>query len=132
MPFPENKSLVVVMKRIIDGKQPPRPRNGKKLGLSDEFWEVIRSSLAHEVEKRPSAPTFVYFLEKATPDIAVLKELTEFDMNSEEHIQKLRHMLELEDNTLMGMREEETLALVEVFDQVSLLPHRLFTPLEGF
>lgn len=120
VPFPENKSMAVVMKRIINGERPQRPRQGETLGLSDELWEVIRSSLACELERRPSASTFVGSLEKATPDIAVLKELTKFDANSEGHIQKLRHMFELGDNTLLGMREKETLTVIEVFDQVSL------------
>ena len=112
--------MAIVMKRIINGERPQRPRQGETLGLSDELWEVIRSSLGCELERRPSASTFVGSLEKATPDIAVLKELTKFDANSEGHIQKLRHMFELGDNTLLGMREKETLTVIEVFDQVSL------------
>ena len=112
--------MAVVIKRIINGERPKRPRKGEKLGLSDELWEVMRSSLAREVEKRPLASIFVGYLEKATPDIAVLKELTKFDANSGGHIRKLRHMFELGDNTLLGMREKETLTVIEVFDQVSL------------
>ena len=131
VPFQENKSLAIVMKRIINGEKPQRPLEGGRLGLSDEFWEVIQSSLAREVKKRPSASTFVGSLEKAIPDIAVLKELTKFDANSEGHIRKLCHILQLEDNTLSGMRVEETLTLIEVFDQVSLFAHCLFIPLEG-
>ena len=110
--------------------RPSRPQKGKNLGLSDELWELIQSSLAHEAERRPPVSTFV--LEKATPDIAVLKELIEFNANSEEHVQKLHHMFEYEDNTLLGMREEETLVVIEVFDRVSLLAHHLFTPLKRF
>ena len=120
VPFQENKSLAFVMKRIINGEKPQRPRGGRKLGLSDELWEVIQSSLAHEVKKRPLASTFVDSLENATPDIAALKGLTGFDASSQGHIEKLRHMFELGDNTLLGMREEETLTVIEVFDQVSL------------
>ena len=132
VPFPESKSLAVVTKKIIYGEQPPKPRGVKKLGLSNEFWKVIQSSLAHEVEKRPSAPIFADFLKKATPNITVLEELTGFDAKSEKHKQKLRHVFDYGNNTLLGMREEETLTLVEIFDRVSLLTRHLFTPLERF
>ena len=110
----------MVMASIITGKRPSRPPKGRDLGLSDELWGVIQSSLTHEVEKRPSASTFVHSLEKATPDIAALKGLTEFDASSQGHIQKLRHVFEYGDNTLLGMREKETLTVIEVFDRVSL------------
>ena len=120
----------MVMKRIVDGVRPSRPQRGKKLGLSDELWELIQSSLVHEAERRPPVSTFVDYLEKATPDIAVLKELIEFDANSKEHVQKLHHMFEYEDNLLLGMREEETLVVIEVFDRASLFAHYLFAPLE--
>ena len=121
VPFPKDKSLAIVMRKIIDGERPPRPRRGKKLGLSDEFWGIIQSSLVQEVTERPSVSVFVDFLERATPDMAVLKELTKFDTNSEEHIKKLRHVFEYGNNTLFGMREEETLIVIEVFDRVNLI-----------
>ena len=113
------------MVKIIDGERPPRPAKGKKFGLSDEFWEIIQSSLVHVVEKRPPVSTFIDFLEKATPDIAILEELAEFDANSKEHIGKLHRMFQYGDNTLLGMRENETLAVIEVFDRVSLHLHPL-------
>ena len=119
LPFPENKAQGVVMKKIIVGERPPRPSGEKELGLSDELWELVRSSLVQEVEKRPSVSEFVDFLEKATPDIAVLKILTEFDASSDEHTQKIHRIFGYRDNTLFGMREEETLILIEVFDQVT-------------
>jgi len=118
VPFAEYKTSAMVMKSIVDDERPQRPPKGKKLGLSDEFWEIIRSSLAQEVEKRPPVETFVEFLEKTTPDIAVLKGLAEFDANSEVDIQQLRHIFEYGDNALLGMREAETLVLIEVFDRV--------------
>ena len=65
--------------------------------------------------------TFVAFLEKATPDMAMLKELTEFDANSEDDIQKLHNMFEYGDNTLFGMREDKALVVIEVFDRVGFL-----------
>ena len=132
MPFLKIKSLAIVMKNIIDGERPPRPRRGKRLGLSDEFWELIQSSLAHEAKERPSASAFVDFLERVTPDIAVLKELAKFDANSEDHTKKLRQMFEYGDNTLFGMREEEALAVIEVFDRVNLLAPCICAPLESF
>ena len=122
----------MVMQKIADGKRPPRPPKGEKLGLSDEFWEVIQSSLAHEVEKRPPVKTFVEFLEKATPNIAALEQLTEFDANSEDSIQMLRHMFGYGDNTLLGMRENETLTVAEVFDRVRALARHSFMPPERF
>ena len=73
-------------------------------------------------------PKFVDFLKKATPDIAMLEELAEFDANSEEHIGKLHRMFEYRDNTLLGMRENETLVVIEVFDRVS--PRYLFASLK--
>ena len=110
------------MKKIIAGERPQKPPKGKKFGLSDELWEIVQSSLVHKAEERPLVGKFVEFLEKATPDMALLRELTEFDVNSEDDIQKLRKMFEeYGDNTLSGMREEETLIVIEVFDRVSFL-----------
>ncbi|KAF9647764.1 kinase-like protein [Thelephora ganbajun] len=117
VPFPENKQPAA-MKKIMDGERPLRPQKTTRLGLSDEFWEVIQSSWAHGMEQRPPVETFVEFLEKATPNIAVLEELTEFDATSTEHVQKFSYMFEYGDNTLLGMREDETLTLIEVFDRV--------------
>ena len=107
------------------GERPSRPPEGKELGLSDELWELIRSSFAHEADRRPSVSRFIDFLEEATPDITVLKDLTEFDADSEEHLQKLRHIFQCGDNTLLGMREDETLTVIEVFDRVSLVHNGL-------
>ena len=115
------------MKRIIGGERPSRPPEGRELGLSDDLWELIQSSLAHEAKKRPSVSTFVHFLEEATPNIPALRELIDFDANSEEHIQKLRYMFAYGNNTLLGMRENETLVVIEIFDHVSLLAHCRFT-----
>jgi len=121
VPFSENRVSAIITKRITDGERPPRPPKGKNHGLSDELWEVVQSSLAHKAEERPLVSTFVDFLEGVTPNIAVLKELTEFDANSEERVQALRRMFEYTDNTLLGMREEETLVVIDVFDRVNLL-----------
>ena len=109
------------MRIIVDGERPQRPPKGKKLGLSDEFWEIIQFSLAHETNKRPPVETFVEFLEKVTPNMAMLEELTKFDANSEDDIQKLRNVFEYEDNTLFGMREDKALVVIEVFDRVGFL-----------
>jgi len=118
----------MVTKSIIDGERPQRPPKGKKLGLSDEFWEIIQSSWAQEVEERPPVETFLEFLENATPDIPALEELVEFDASSEDDIQQLRHMFGYGDNTLLGMREDETLVLIEVFDRVGFLIQHLTPP----
>ena len=123
MPFSGIESLLELMLKVMNGKRPSRPPEGKELGLSDGLWELIRTSLAHEAEERPLASTFVDLLEKAIPDIAVLEKLVEFDVDSEEHIQKLHHMFEHTDNTLLGMRENEILVVIEVFDRVSLAHH---------
>ena len=131
VPFAEYKASAMVMKNIIDGERPQRPPKGKKPGPSDEFWEIIRSSLAHVVEERPPVETFVKFLEKATPNMAALKELTEFDGNSEGDIQKLRNLFEYGDNALFGMREDETLVAIEIFDRVGFLVRDL-APLHRF
>ena len=131
MPFSDDKAPTVVMKKILDGERPLRPPKGNKLGLSDELWRIIESSLAQGVEERPSVSAFVDFLQGATPDIAVLEELTEFYADSEEHVQELHYMLGYGDNTLLGMRVEETLVVIEVFDRVNLPPPPL-TPLERF
>ena len=121
----------MVMKAIIDGERPQRPPTGKRLGLSDEFWEIIQSSLAHEMTTRPPVETFIEFLEKATPDMVILRELTEFDASSEGDIQKLRNMFKCGDNTLFGVREDEALIVIEVFDRVgSLVPP--FVPVPRF
>jgi hypothetical protein len=122
----------MVTKSITDGERPPRPSKGKKLGLSNELWELVQSSWAREAEKRPRVDAFVEFLEQANPTIAMLEELAEFDANSEDDVRKLRHVFAYGDNTLFGMRENETLAVVEVFDRVSFFAHHPFTPLERF
>ena len=121
VPFAEYKASAMVMKNIIDGERPQRPLKGKRLGLSDEFWEITQSSWAHDMKERPPVETFIKFLEKATPDMAALKELTEFDTNSEGDIQKLRNLFEYGDNALFGMREDEILVAIEIFDRVGFL-----------
>lgn len=118
------------MKKIVDGERPSRPQGGEELGLSDELWELVQSSLAPELEKRPSASAFVDLLEQATPDIAALEELIEFDASSEDDIQKLRRMFEYGENTLLGMGEEDTLVVIEVLDRVNSFAQHLFAPLE--
>jgi len=132
LPFPESKNSGVVIKKIINGERPLGPPMGKKLGLSDELWGLVRSSLVHEAEERPPAETFVGLLEKLNPSIAVLEELTEFDANSKKHLQELRRVFEYGDNTLFGMREAETLVVIEVLDRVNLPTEHLFTPQERF
>ena len=132
VPFSENGASTVVMRKIIDGERPSRPPRGEELGLSDELWKLVQSSLAQAPEERPSISTFVDFLEEATPNITVLEELTEFDANSEGDIQELYRMFEYRDNTLLGMREEETLVLIEVFDRASFPARCHFTPFERF
>jgi len=113
------------MEKIKEGERPSRPPEAAGLGLSDELWAAIQSSLVCEVEKRPPASAYVKRLEAANPNIAVLKELTKFDANSEVNIQKLRHMFRHGDNTLLGMREEESLVVIEVFDRVNLVARHL-------
>ena len=116
------------MKNIVGGKRPSRPLKGKKFGLSDELWRIIQSLLVHEVGRRPPVSTFVDFLEKTSPDIAMLKELAEFDVNSEEYAQKLPHVFAHAGNTLLGMRENESLAVIEVFDRVRTIARYFLTP----
>ena len=118
VPFQESKTLAVVLKKLLDGERPQRPPEGKKLGLSDKLWEIIQPSLAHEAKERPPVGKFVEFLENATPDVATLEKLIEFDANSEADIRKLHGIFEYGDNTLFGMRDDETLIAIEVFDRV--------------
>ena len=117
MPFPENERSLIVIKKIADGERPPRPQKSTKLGLSDQLWAAIESSWIHEAIDRPSLSVFVELLERANPDIAVLEELTRFNVHSGEHINKLNAMFGYGDNALLGMRESEI--LIEVFDRVS-------------
>ncbi|KAF9646136.1 kinase-like protein [Thelephora ganbajun] len=107
-----------VTMKTMEGGRPLRPSNTARLGLSDELWEIIKSSLVHEAEERPPLNTFVDFLEKATPDISVLKGLTGFDANSRHDVQQLHSVFGYGDSTLLGMRDEETLVVIEVFDRV--------------
>ena len=122
----------MVTKSITDGERPPKPSKGKKLGLSNAFWELVQSSWACEAEKRPQVDAFVKFLEQANPSLAMLEELAEFDANFEDDVQKLRRVFAYGDNTLFGMRENETLAVVEVFDRVSSFAHHPLILLERF
>ena len=108
------------MKKIADGERPSRPPETMKLGLSDELWAVIGSLWAHEAGDRPPLSTFVDLLERANPDIALLEELMEFDGSSEEHIKNLYLVFEYEENTLLGMREYESLVLMGVFNRVGI------------
>lgn len=78
------------------------------------------ASWRHQVTHRPSSSTFVKLLEGANPDIATLEELTGFDENSEQHTNQLHLIFGYKDNTLFGMRENETLVLIEVFDKVGV------------
>ena len=122
VPFPENKEFVVTRK-IAEGERPPRPPKTTKLGLSDELWAVIQSSWAHEAGDRPPLSTLVDLLERDNPEVALLEELKEFDANSEDDVTKLRYMFDYADNALLGMREEESLVLIEVFDRVRFSLH---------
>ena len=73
---------------------------------------------AHEAVDRPPLSTFVGLLERANPDITLLEELMEFDVGSEDHIKMLRSVFDYGENELLGMREYESLILIEVFDRV--------------
>ena len=119
MPFPECERSYVVIKRTTDGERPPRPQKSARLGLSDGLWGAIQSSWRQEAINRPSLSKLVGLLEGANPDIATLEELTRFDEASPEHINKLYKIFGYGDNTLFGMRENET--LIEVFDKVGAL-----------
>ena len=123
VPFPETSPLMVA-KEIVDGERPSRPPGTMELGLSSEIWEVISSFWAHEAGDRPPLSTLVDLLEKVNPDIALLEELMESGVSSKPFTTKFRHLLYLEDHTLFGMREYESLALIEVFDRVgfTILP----------
>ena len=120
VPFPERKGFVVALK-IVGGERPPRPPKTTKFGLSDELWAVVQSLWAHEASDRPPLYTLVDLLEKANPEITLLKELMEFNGNSEEDITKLRNMFDCGDNALFGMREDESLFLIEIFDRASFI-----------
>lgn len=117
VPFPNN-TYIVVTKKITDGERPPRPPKTTRLGLSDELWAMIQSSWASKAEDRPSASAFVELLERANPDMTLLEELENFDANSDDHLAKLEYVFGYGENTLLGMREDETLVLIEVFDRV--------------
>ena len=117
MPFSENK-VFLATKKIADGERPPRPSKTTRLGLSDELWALIESSWAHEAVDRPPASTFVDILKRVNPDIESLEELTSFDPDSEEYLTKLQSIIRYRDNTLFGMREDESLVLIKVFDRV--------------
>ena len=117
VPFPDDSPLMV-MKKVMDGERPPQPRIMSGFGLSKELWAAVQSSWAPEVANRHSVSAFVSLLERATPDICSLRALTKFDANSGDHNKKLRNLLGCGDNALLGMREEDSLILIEVFDQV--------------
>lgn len=127
VPFPKNKSFVVARK-IVDGERPPRPTKNTRLGFSDELWKATQLSWTREADRRPSVTTFVDLLERANPNIALLRELTNFDPNSEEHLSKLQTMFDYGENALLGMRENESAILIEAFDQVGLSAPRLPLP----
>lgn len=59
------------MKELVDGERPRRPPKRRILGLSGVFWEIAQPSLAYEAK---AVGTFIGFLEKATPDAAILKK----------------------------------------------------------
>jgi len=115
----------MAMERIKGGERPSRPPNTTRLGLSGGLWVVIQSLLVHEAEKRPPVSAFVEWLDAANPSIAALEDLTKFDPNSEGDIRNLRHMFRHRDNTLFGMREKETLVVIEVFNRVSCIARQL-------
>jgi hypothetical protein len=119
VPSPENERSYAVTRKTLDGERLPRPNNSTVLGLSDELWALIQASWSHEADDQPLLSTFIELLERANPDIAMLKKLTRFDERSDKHINKLRTMFEYGDNTLLGMRKNESLILIEVFDRVS-------------
>ena len=115
-PFPRHRTLGVP--DIARGKRPLRPSQTSNLGLSGELWAAIESLWAHQAGDRLPLSTFIDLLERAIPDITLLEELMEFDVNSGGHMKKLEYIFNFGDITLLGMREYESLVLVEVFDRV--------------
>ena len=107
-------------RKIANGERPSRPPNTEKLEISNELWTAIQSLWVHEADHRTPLSTFVGLLERANPDIALLEELMEFDGSSEEHIKNLHLVFEYEENTLLGMREYESLVLMGVFNRVGI------------
>ncbi|KAF9789355.1 kinase-like domain-containing protein [Thelephora terrestris] len=118
VPFPELTRPFAVTIKLVDGERPPRPPKASRLGLSNELWAAVQSLWAHEPGDRPPLITFVDLLKRFNPDMGLLEELKEFDANSDKHIEKLNNILHYGDNALFGMREDESLVLIELFDRV--------------
>ena len=115
-PFP-GKQETSVTRKIANGKRPSRPLGTRKLSIPDELWAAIESLWAHEAGDRPPLSSFVDVLERANPDISLLEQLMGSD-NPRENIQTVRSLFDYGENALLGMRECESLILIEVFDRV--------------
>ena len=112
----------MVMKKIIDAKRPPRPK-GKKLELSDEFWEITQSPLAYEMGKdlrwRHSSSFW-----RGLPQISPCPDNSPNSTRTLKTISKTSAVFEYGDDALFGMREDETV-VIEVFDRVGFLVRHL-------
>jgi len=75
VPFPDDNQ-VIAMRKIVGGERPSRP-SATELGLSDELWAVIQSSLASEVEKRPMVSVFEDLLGRVGPETVLVVQSEE-------------------------------------------------------
>ena len=64
-PFAQFKDFIV-MRKVIDGERPERPRGMQGTWFTDELWEMVKLCWAHESNARPSLDTVFQCLKDAS------------------------------------------------------------------
>jgi len=64
-PFPHDSSPVV-MRKIINGERPERPRGGEAVWVTDDLWKMLERCWSPQPKLRPTAEAILEHLERAS------------------------------------------------------------------
>jgi len=64
-PFP-NCNGVVVMRKVVEGEHPGRPRGGEGVWFTDDLWEMLERCWSPQPERRPTVDAVLRCLEQGS------------------------------------------------------------------
>ena len=64
-PFP-NCNGMVVMRKVVEGERPGRPRGGEGMWFTDDLWEMLEWCWSPRPERRPAVDTVLQCLEQGS------------------------------------------------------------------
>ena len=64
-PFPNCNGLVV-MRNVVEGEHPGRPRGGEGVWFTDDLWEMLKRCWSLQPERRPTVDTVLQCLEQGS------------------------------------------------------------------